>query len=149
MDEKSFYLFTSISCLFLSWWIRSLSGDVCFVQWEVLSMFKNFHQTKWTETPVWCKVIVWLIPITRVSSIRGNEFCHWKAKFCMFCLFYLHNESISQSDQTFMIHLVSKTESRVSKVITQTKLACMHYYTWWFRLWPEWLQFVNLLYKSP
>ena len=39
--------------------------------------------------------------IARVSSIRGDEFCHRIIKFCMFCPFSLCNKSVCQSDQDF------------------------------------------------
>ena len=41
--------------------------------------------------------------IARVSSIRGNEFCYWITKFCMFCPFSLRMKSVCRSDQAFSL----------------------------------------------
>ena len=41
--------------------------------------------------------------ISRVSSIRGDEFCHRITKFCMFCPFSLRNKSICWSDQALRV----------------------------------------------
>ena len=46
--------------------------------------------------------------ITRVSSVRGDEFCHRITKFCMFCLFPLRNKSVCRSDQAFKVGLCGK-----------------------------------------
>ena len=37
--------------------------------------------------------------IRRLSSVRGDEFCHRITKFCMFCPFSLRNKSVCRSDQ--------------------------------------------------
>ena len=39
--------------------------------------------------------------ISRVSSVRGDEFCHRINKLCMFCPFSLRNKSVCRSDQAF------------------------------------------------
>ena len=40
--------------------------------------------------------------IARVSSVRGDGFCHRITKFCMFCPFSLRNKSVCRSDQAFI-----------------------------------------------
>ena len=82
----------------------ALSGDVPFIQWEILSVFKNFHQTKQTDTSIWCTVIAWLKCSknwSRESQASGDEFCYQITKFCMFYLFPLCNKSVSWSGQAF------------------------------------------------
>ena len=37
--------------------------------------------------------------IARISSVRGDGFCHRITKFCMFCPFSLRNKSVCRSDQ--------------------------------------------------
>ena len=63
----TFHPFVSILCSFLIQWLWSLTSDVHFVGWEVLSMFKKFHRTKRTEMSVLCMIIVWLIHSTNWS----------------------------------------------------------------------------------
>ena len=84
-DKKSFYPFISVLYSFLIRWIRSLSGDV---RW---CPFQNFPPYKRTETPVWCTLLCGSYAyksIDRVSSVRGDEFCHRITKFCVFCPFF-------------------------------------------------------------
>ena len=47
--------------------------------------------------------------IARVSSVRGDEFCHQITKFCMFCPFSLRNKSICRSDQALIKELITFT----------------------------------------
>ena len=42
--------------------------------------------------------------IARVSSVRGDEFCHPITKFCMFCPFSLRNKSVCRSDQALILY---------------------------------------------
>ena len=38
-----------------------------------------------------------------IESIRRDKLCHLITKFCMFCLFSLHNKSVSWSDQALTL----------------------------------------------
>ena len=42
--------------------------------------------------------------IAKVSSIRGDEFCHRITQFCMFCLFSLCKKYVCQSDQASSLY---------------------------------------------
>ena len=106
MDKKSFYLFISILCLFLIRRIRSLSGDVWWCSFRPVLSFEhvqNYPTDKMDRDArlMYGHYVAYTLHklIARVSSVRGDEFCHQITKFCMFCPLSLRNKSVCRFDQ--------------------------------------------------
>ena len=109
-DKKSFYPFISVLCSFPIRRICSLSSDVRWCPFHLVLSFEhvqNFPLDKMDRDArlMYCHYVASMLhkSIARVSSVRGDEFCHRITKFCMFCPFSFRNKSVCRYDQAYRL----------------------------------------------
>ena len=103
-NKKSFYPFVSVLCFYpmnpllvRRYLVISISSGLSFEH------VQNFPPDKTDKDAclMYGHYVAFTLhkSISRVSSVRGDEFCHRITKFCMFCPFSLRNKSVCRSDQ--------------------------------------------------